>query len=177
MPVKTGVGTPIYPTSSSTLLTTTILPVPYHAQQQTNWCWAACSEMTIEFLAVGPATQCDIATLEFGANCRAAPASSICNQPAWPNATFNRFGVHFLTSPGSVSQAGVQVEIGAGRPLHVYYAWRGGGAHLAVVRGFFSNGDLDVLDPWFGQGRRSYTNVLSAYGMGSWALTYTGIRK
>jgi hypothetical protein len=80
-------------------------------------------------------------------------------------------------SGGSVTFAGVQVEVGAGRPLNVYFAWRGGGAHLAVVRGYFGNGDLDVHDPWYGPGRRSYANVLCAYGLGSWTLTYTGMGK
>jgi hypothetical protein len=133
--------------------------------------------MIIEFLGLGPASQCEIASAEFGGNCCLSPSSSLCNQPAWPDATYNRHGVRFTMSGGSVTFAGVQVEVGAGRPLNVYFAWRGGGAHLAVIRGYFGNGDLDVHDPWYGPGRRSYANVLSAYGLGSWTLTYTGIGK
>jgi len=71
----------------------------------------------------------------------------------------------------------VKFEIDAARPLEPYYAWRGGGAHIAIIRGYYGNGDLDVVDPWYGQARRTYANVLSAYGLGGWTKTYTGLQR
>src|SRR5690242_16082972 len=122
MPIRSSGGTPINPTASSPRFTTTILPVPYHRQEQTNWCWDACNQMVIEFLGLGALTQCAIATAEFGGNCCAAPASSLCNQPAWPDATYNRNGVRFAINNSAVAFAGVQSDIDAGCPLNSYYA-------------------------------------------------------
>jgi len=61
--------------------------------------------------------------------------------------------------------------------MMTYYAWTGGGAHVAVLRGVYANGDLDINDPWYGPGRRTYNAVLSGYGYGQWAMSYTGIRR
>jgi hypothetical protein len=153
-----------------------VLPVPYMRQQQTNWCWAACCEMVFQFNAV-TVQQCDMATAQFGGKCCAAPSSSVCNQGNWPEYVYPRYGFHYTRGNAPFTSAAVQAEINAGRPVEVYYAWNGGGAHVALIVGFYDNGDLEVSDPWYGSGRRTYAAVLAAYNLGAWTITYSNLRK
>jgi hypothetical protein len=175
MPLQVRRGTPIVPRMKA--LADRLLPVPYFKQEQTNWCWAGCSEMIYHLYGITSIRQCDMAAAQFGANCCANPGSSVCNQPNWPENTLNRVGIRSIRINGSYNAFSLQAEVDAGRPLMTYYAWTGGGAHVAVVRGYYGNGDLDVHDPAYGPGRRTYSNVLAGYGYGTWAMTYHSIRR
>lgn len=73
-------GTPITPGVRA--LADKLLSVSYFRQEQTNWCWAGCSEMLYHFFTVTGIRQCDMAAAQFGSNCCASPGSSVCNQPA-----------------------------------------------------------------------------------------------
>ena len=42
-------------------LPTPMLPVPFFAQEQTQWCWAACSQMVAAFMKKPPVKQCELA--------------------------------------------------------------------------------------------------------------------
>jgi hypothetical protein len=172
---------PVIPIPIPTLLpppgAARMLNVPYFKQQQTMWCWAGCCEMVFHYYGVGNIRQCDMATAQFGGNCCAAPSSSVCNQGNWPENTYRHYRFTCSKSNGSLALGSVQAEVNAGRPVEPYYAWRGGGAHVAIIRGYYDNGDLEVNDPWYGPGRRAYNYVVTAYGLGTWAATYSNIRK
>jgi hypothetical protein len=154
-----------------------VLSVPRIAQEQTNWCWAAFSEMIFKYYGISSVRQCDMASWQFGAACCAAPSSSICNAPNWPNAVLTNWGINHLFTSSSVSFSSVQFEIGSGRPVGSYYAWTGGGAHVAVVIGWYDNNDVHVNDPWYSVGRISYVDLVAAYGLGTWAGTYTNLKR
>lgn len=154
-----------------------VLPVPFQRQLQTNWCWAACCQMVFQFNGLMTVTQCNMASSQFGANCCAAPSNGTCNQGNWPDRVYPAYGFQFTRTNASFAMQAVQAEIGARRPLEIYYAWTGGGAHVALVTGFFENGDLQIHDPWYGPGRRTYAFVLSAYGQGAWTITYSQIQR
>ena len=154
-----------------------VLNVPYKHQEQTNWCWAACCEMVFHYYNVLNVRQCDMASYQFGANCCAAPSSSVCNQGNWPENIYNHWGFTNSKSNNALSLSSVHYEIDNNRPVEPYYAWTGGGAHVAIIRGYYDNGDLEVSDPWYGTSRHSYSNVVSAYGLGRWAATYYNLRK
>jgi hypothetical protein len=108
-----------------------------------------------------------MATVQFGGHCCETPSSSTCNRGNWPENTYSHYGFHFSKLNNAISLAAAQSEIRAKRPVEVYYAWTGGGTHVAIVRGFYDNGNLEVNDPWYGPGRRTYSYVLSAYGLGT----------
>lgn len=154
-----------------------LLTVGYIRQEQTNWCWAGCCQMVFNFYGVRNVRQCDMATAQFGASCCASPSSSACNQGNWPENTYRHYGFNCNKSNGAFALGSVQAEVNANRPLEPYYAWNGGGAHVAVVRGFYDNGDLEVNDPWYGPGRRAYSYVVRAYNLGNWTITYSNLRK
>jgi Papain-like cysteine protease AvrRpt2 len=174
MAVYLAKGTPI---KSKRALADTLLSVPHRYQEQPNWCWAACSEMLYLFFGITNIRQCDIASAEFGANCCASPGSSVCNRPNWPDNPLYRVGISFTVFNAAFSLFSVRSEIDASQPLLVYYAWSGGGAHIAPLRGYYDNGDLEINDPAYGPGRRAYNYVLNGYGMGSWSMTYYAIRR
>jgi len=155
-----------------------VLAVPYFHQQQTNWCWAGCAEMLFHFNNWNTnVKQCDMATAQFGGNCCATPSSSTCNNGNWPENTYNHYGFHYTKVNAALTQTQVDAEINATRPVEVYYAWNGGGAHVALIRGYYPNGDVEVNDPWYGQSRRTYASVLTAYGLGHWTMSYDNLHK
>jgi hypothetical protein len=153
---------------------TKILPVPIAQQQQTNWCWAGCCQMVLAYRGRN-VQQCDMASFQFGANCCAAPSSSTCNQGTWPEPIYRHWGINCLRSNGAFSLSQIQSCINGDSPVEPSYAWSGGGVHLAVIIGYYDNGDLSVNDPWYGPSRRSYSNVLSAYGLGLWTITFDNL--
>lgn len=156
-----------------------LLPVDYREQEQTNWCWAACCQMLAAFLGRPNLRQCDIAERQFHGGCCAAPSSSGCDRGEWPEVAYPANGIQLDRIDSALSRVALQAELDAGRAVEVYYVWQGGrDAHVALVTGYYSNGDFEVLDPAraFGPGRRTFDWILSAYGLGQWRLTYTNIR-
>jgi papain like cysteine protease AvrRpt2 len=154
-----------------------LLPVPFDQQEQTNWCWAGCCEMVFQYNGVNNVSQCGMATQQFGGNCCASPSSPACNQGNWPENVYPVYGFKWAKTNGAFPPPAVQQEIGNQRPLEVYYAWNGGGAHVALIIGYYANGDLEVNDPWYGPGRRAYSLVLGGYGLGAWTMTYYNLGK
>jgi Papain-like cysteine protease AvrRpt2 len=155
------------------------LTVSYSPQQQNNWCWAACAEMAFHHAGVNTTvSQCDMATAQFGGSCCSAPASAACDQGNWPEYTYTHYGFGHTKQPTAISFASVQTEINANRPVQVYYAWNGGGAHVALIVGYYANGDVEVYDPWqpYGPGRRAFSYVQTAYNLGTWSITYTNLQ-
>jgi len=156
--------------------TVNLLPVRFARQEQSNWCWAACCQMVFAYYGTN-VRQCEMASFNFGAACCQSPSSSACNQGSWPEKIYQHWGSRCSRSSGAFSLATLQTEINNGRPIEPYYAWSSNGAHVAVVIGYYDNGDLSVSDPYYGPGRRSYNNVLTAYGMGRWSMTFHDLRR
>ena len=156
------------------------LNVTYVKQEQDNWCWAACCQMVFGLLNFtvngGALRQCDMASSQFNASCCNSPSSSVCDQGCWPENAYNFYGINFIKTNSALSPAGVKAEIDAGRPAEVYFAWTNGGAHVALVVGYYENGDLEVYDPYYGPSRHAYSDLLSAYSMGSWTISYSSLR-
>lgn len=188
MPLRAQQGTPIPLAAASPMRAaapgapgpgTNPLTMTYMQQQQTNWCWAACSEMVFHQAGKNTTvTQCDMATAQFGGACCSTPSSMQCNQGNWPQNAYSYYGFGFTYLSNTISFAAVQAEINANRPVEIYYAWSGGGAHVALIVGYYANGDVEVYDPWpsFGPGRRAFSYVQGAYGLGAWQLTYTNLQ-
>lgn len=155
------------------------LPVPYHQQLQNNWCWAACCQMVFDYYRTNNLQQCDLASRQFGQVCCANPSGTACDAGEWPDSVYPTYNMGFTRLNSSMTLAAVTAELLNQRPVEVYYAWAGGGgAHVALITGVFDNNDVWVHDPWpaYGSGRRAFSFVLSAYNMGSWAISYSDIR-
>ena len=168
-------GTSITPAEST--IRGRFLNVPYRAQEQTQWCWAACAEMIMLFLGINHLRQCNIAALEFGANCCVMPGSSVCNRPWYVDRPLHRQSIQCYFFNSAINFASVQNEVNVNQPPIVNYQWTNGGGHVAVLSGYYDDGDIYILDPWYGAGARNYQFVLNGYGLGQWAYTYYGIRR
>lgn len=154
-----------------------LLPIPYISQSETNWCWAACGEMLFSHYGRVPHTQCDLASSQFGLACCPSPgAPAACDLGCWPDASYPAKGLGTTRVWGSLTSAQLRAELGRGRAVQVCYQWTGGSAtHVALIVGEYASGDFEVFDPWpaYGRGARSYSQILGAYGLGSWVLSFT----
>ncbi len=178
MPLRKTVLIPIEPAvellAETTAFSTSalgLLPIPYVRQEQTNWCWAACCAMLLHFFRKPPLSQCDMATRQFGGNCCAQPGSGTCNQPCWPEDAYPDHGIEVDLTESSLAQAALDQELRT-RPVEIYFEWKKGGSHVALVSGKHANGDYEVLDPKHGDGPRTYDQIRKGYGLGAWTMTY-----
>jgi len=152
-----------------------MLSVPYIHQEQDNWCWAACCEMLIALLSEQPVSQCQMASTQFGLVCCSQPLNSGCDTGCWPEDAYNKFGVQVTRVDNAIGGPDIDAELNAGRAVEVYFAWTGGGAHVALITGKYPNADYEVHDPWYGQGARTLDQINSGYGMGNWQISYVSI--
>jgi hypothetical protein len=155
----------------------TQLSVPYYKQDGYNWCWAACAQMVFGYYNVNSLSQCDLASAQFGQKCTVPPGTA-CDQPEWPHNVYPKYQMGFTEFQTSMSLSDVTAEINSGRPVEVYYAWTGGGAHVALITAVFAGGEVWVDDPapQNGPGRRTFTAVQSAYALGKWSMSYRDIK-
>jgi len=160
------------------------LSVPQINQEQTQWCWAACADMVLHYYGNSGVRQCDFANWLFGqTGCCASPSSPVCNQPCAVNdvqRVYTQWGILSAPSSGTVPFSTLEFEINGDRPVEVAYAWTGGGGHVAVVSGWDRNATgpfVRINDPAYGSGGVYYSDLLTAYGLGTWFYTWTGIRR
>jgi hypothetical protein len=156
-----------------------LLDVPYIPWFQSEWCWAACCEMVFKYYGIANVEQCEMASYEFGAACCADPSDGLCRRPAWPDNVYDHWGISYTPYEAAFSPQDVQTEIDRRRPIHPYYLWQGGAGHIAVICGYYPNGDLAVNDPWpnIGASRHTFNDVLAGYGFGSWQRTYYNLTR
>lgn len=151
--------------------------ISYTAQTETNWCWAACGEMLFSQPAHTARSQCNIASTRLGIMCCPSPgAPQGCDVGGWPHVEYPPLGLPTTIVRGAMSIASVQQELAAQKPVQVCYQWAGGNStHVALIVDQHSNGEFEVYDPStdYGQGSRSYNQILKAYGMGAWIMSFT----
>jgi hypothetical protein len=178
MPVrkKAGVPIPAPPPAAAAAPASVSLPVPYVKQEQTEWCWAACTQMVSRWLGVADVPQCELANFLHGqTNCCVKPSSDTCNQPAPLNGVmpvYRHVGVKGIGPDRPLLFNTLVAELAAGRAVEVAFAWFGGGGHVVVVYGYDPEGQFAVRDPWFGSGSVTYLDLFSAYGNGRWVVSY-----
>jgi hypothetical protein len=125
-----------------------ILDVKNVDQEQSEWCWAACSEMIIEHVSkpeLVDAQQCEIAAIEYwvdpSVDCCAASVPSECNpNGAFPWRTFDQFGIQYETYSNLYwsGKRGIVRQIDNDRPM--FYSWYWDEAsqtgHSVVIYGY-----------------------------------------
>lgn len=154
-----------------------------------NWCWAACADMTAAYYGNTGVAQCDFANFLFGLDgCCASPSSPLCDQGASAQdivKVYSNYGINSTLSESTVSFSSLDFEVSNSRPVEVGYQWfdsqgRPDGGHVALViqTGVANNQEaVRVNDPAYGSGGVLYSNLLTAYGQGRWIATWTNIRR
>jgi hypothetical protein len=156
------------------------LPVPYVCQILTEWCWAACASMILQYYHQN-VDKCDVASRKLNQHC--CPANIFCNVPIAAECvvkTFDAWGLKSTASPGAVQPEILKNELAGLRPVEL-----GLGpcpdtsrlGHLVVVYGFVSDTVFWVHDPHQngGSGKVDYSYLTQGMGRGCWRMTWTCI--
>lgn len=170
-----------------------ILDVPYVSQTVSNWCWAACATMLSRFVVGSSLNICEAAStlISQGDCCVGAPPADTFDR-TWNKAGCNRtctvdevaelHGMLGMTSRRvnrALDFVDLHTEIvESGRPVEVALGWVGGGGHVVIARGVDGGTQsVSIHDPWpdTGQIVVPFKKLESAYGLGSWFDSWTGI--
>jgi hypothetical protein len=120
------------------------LNIPKIAQETSNWCWAACAQMTILFTNNNSLTQTQIVSVMYGVPVdRVSPKNPDCNKPATVEEcedVFTEYSVRFDFLDGYLQYNDIKTEIDAGRPMEIGIRWKNGGAHAVLIYGYETNG-------------------------------------
>lgn len=146
-----------------------VLKVPRTEQQHSQWCWAGCSQMVLNYYYKYP-SQCGIANWARNINyaCNTAPFewNNYANQPEYASTVANiltAWGVPAANYQGSLYWSNFKGLIDANKPMVALWSWTGGGGHFVVFSGY-SDGYVHVSDPWPSNGTyyRSFNSSVSS---------------
>jgi hypothetical protein len=159
------------------------IAVPQFSQEQSEWCWAACAQMVLRYYGNNAVRQCDVAARLFGQpGCSENPSSSLCNEPAQVQDIAGVYSDWGRPTPqyvnGSVPFKTLQSELNAKHPVEVGFIWKDGTGHQVIICGWNidTTGPLLLVnDPRWGSGGVYYTNLVLAYGWGSWQDTWISL--
>jgi hypothetical protein len=89
---------------------------------------------------------------------------------------YEHLRIHCLSEPHAETPPVLPRESTAQRPVEVGFLWSGGGGHVILVRWVTGHGLYAVNDPWYRQGLVTYLNLMMAYGMGRWGMSFGDCR-
>jgi hypothetical protein len=138
--------------------------------------------MVFRYYGLSTVRQCKMASWLFGYKCCAAPSCTLCNCGAWPAqivSVYNNWKLKCTYTPSQFTFDLLKFEIKHQRPLEPTFFWTNGKSHVVVVKAYYDDIDQTtyVNDPWFGHGPVKFSALVTAYGMGTWALTFSNLRK
>lgn len=159
-----------------------VLNIPLTIQEQSRWCWAACSEVVLDYYKF-PKSQCQIAewtrTVAYptygDTDCCLDPSKG-CNQD---NYNFNKTGsiqeilIHFgqiqNEGYGFLTQDQVLSDIQKNRLFVMRLEWKTGGGHFVVGHGI-NAGNIYFMDPDSQDGFYivKYSDLLDGTFSGTW---------
>ena len=163
--------------------------ITQYKQLQTNWCWAACTEviykrytgtelsqsrLAAQFIAKKPNTAtCD----------GAAGGSKACNQPFSPAVALDAYHLLARSYDRILDDAAIAAELKAGRPVLCRIGWPDESGHAVIIYGVSQAAGLglidstckfDVWDPWNGYRNITAAEMQSFYkARGKWTHTFT----
>jgi hypothetical protein len=119
-------------------------------QQQSQWCWAASSEMVILYLLQVDVPQCKLANEEKIAAQDCCPENPDCDSSQYPDVLFANRHVRFVPLADALPLVKLQNEIVSNRPVAFSWNYNRGGSHMMVAIAYkTANGEtlIDALDP------------------------------
>ncbi len=161
--------------------TSIVLGVDFVRQTQSQWCWAACTQMVASYLKVPDLKQCELANfLHNQTTCCVTGSSTDCDQPCQFEGiglVYDQVGIDSISERKIIYPQQLQQELTARRPIEVGWLWNGGGGHVVLIVGMNANGMYQLLDPMFGTRICNYQAILLALGMGWWAYSFGVFKK
>jgi hypothetical protein len=132
------------------------LSVQLRAQEQSNWCWAASGQMTMEFLGHN-VSQCTQANNRFNrTDCCTNGSSTNCNRGGWPEYGEYDFTAS-VTNNTALNWNQIKYQI-HDRESPVAFSWHWidnmgnyDGGHMMVLHGYIRLDDeyfVLISDPW-----------------------------
>lgn len=157
------------------------LNISHIKQEQTEWCWAACMEMVQKFTN-NAQSQCDLASAAHGqSECCKHPSSPLCNKPLavvliGPEWKKYGYSAPYHDGPAPFSELKSQI-LEYNRPIECGLKWSTGGGHAVLIVGFSDDDGefVNVLDPWENEKTLTYSEMVAAFGRGSWKWSWIGI--
>lgn len=119
-------------------------------QEQSQWCWAASSEMVLLYLLQVDVPQCKLANEVNIAAQDCCPANPNCDSAVYPDVLFTNRHVKFVPLGNALSLPQLENEIASNRPVAFSWNYNRGGAHMMVAVAYKAgNGEtlIDALDP------------------------------
>jgi Papain-like cysteine protease AvrRpt2 len=119
-------------------------------QEQSQWCWAASSEMVLLYLLQVDVRQCKLANEENLAAQDCCPSNPNCDTSAYPDVLFSNRKVKFASLGNALSLLQLENEISSQRPVAFSWNYNEGGAHMMVAVAYKAAGGetlIDALDP------------------------------
>ena len=155
-----------------------LLSVPFFGQQTLEWCWAAAIEMVTTYYG-RPVHQCQTLSVFLGGDCCNFPEFCVVGAPSMQTIQQGLYSLAGLQSqyvPSPITFEAVKAEIAAGRPIIIGYQGSSGG-HVVVINGYDRNGNISILDPFFGpQGAVPYGASFVYQGGKTWVASIVGIQ-
>ena len=168
-------------------------------QLRSNWCWAACVDMVLDFYGQPEMRQCGIVGKKLHKPCCDDPFNDkydvTCDEKdmrgVWTNMGISSRA--HLGQPtndnGWVKPEELVKELSNKRPVQLGLKWDGGGGHAIIVQGWKDSSQglfFLVNDPWNwaasqvpeivnGKGRVHYDELRDAYGLGKLRWTWSEI--
>jgi len=162
---------------------------PSYIQEQTQWCWAASTQMVYWNYGSGTINQCDAVNVskwnEFWGGCGNLDNSwtSACSNPSKYNnpqamygcggslqSTLSDYGIASTAYGSNLSASTVAANTKARKLMIARWGWNNGGGHFVVINRY-KNGFVYFNDPWSGSAIWSYNTFNTANGQGSWTHT------
>jgi len=146
------------------------ISVTRREQQETNWCWAAVSQM-IGAHYYGLLTQRQIVINVLGAEYNRGASDAQVRQ-AIAFAINNKYNV---TTRNSLSYEKIQKYISTSKLMGIKMVWNSGGAHALVLSGYSADGKVTLVDPAANAGieRYSYSSLVAGTTIQSGSGRYT----
>jgi len=164
---------------------------PY-AQEQSNWCWAACGQMIYWAYKPGTINQCDFVTVSrdnensnwFDCNNLSGSSASPCSSPGTFNSPqdlytcggsvencLDHYGISSTGYSHAFSTSELTTATSNKRHMVARWGWNGGGGHDVVVYRY-SGGNVSYNNPIGGSSYTwAYNTFKTANGQGTWTHT------
>jgi hypothetical protein len=119
-------------------------------QEQSQWCWAAASEMVLLYMLGVDTPQCKLANEKNIAAQDCCPANPNCDSPEYPDVLFTNRHLRFVPLGNALPLLQLENEIANQRPVAFSWNYNLGGAHMMVAVAYKSGAAetlIDALDP------------------------------